>query len=76
MPRRQGPYPVVRKISPLVYELDFPEDSRIYLVISIVYLLRYRAYDDFFKCIFVPPGPVEYGAEIDISGDDVCDRKH
>src|SRR6266566_4521121 len=76
MPRRQGPYPVVRKISPLAYELDLTDDSHIYPVIFIVYLLRYYTRNDPFKCIPALPGPVEYGAETDMSGDDACDGKH
>ncbi len=73
---RQGPYPVVRKISPLTYELDFPEDSRIYPMISIVYLLYYRTHDDPFKRISILSGSVEYDAETNTSGDDVRNGKH
>jgi len=63
---------VVRKVFPFVYELDFLFDAKIYLVVSIVYLSRYRAYEDLFGCI--PPflGPVEHGlgTDIETSGDD------
>ncbi len=45
-------------------------------MIFIVYLLRYRIYDDLFKHIPILLGPVEYDAEIDISGDDVRDGKY
>ncbi len=76
MLRRQGSYLVVRKISPLVYELDLTDDSRIYPVISIAYLSRYHVRDDPFKCTLAPPGPVEYSAETDMFGDDTRDRKH
>src|SRR6266566_6719031 len=40
MPRRLGLYPIVRKISPFVYELDLPTSNCIYFVISIIYLTR------------------------------------
>ncbi len=76
MLRRQGPYLIVRKIFLFVYELDFPEDSRIYPMISIVYLLRYRVYNDLFKRIFAFPGFVEYSAETNTSGNDVRNGKH
>src|SRR6266566_4549869 len=46
MSRRQRPYLVVRKVSPFVYELDFPFGVKIYPVVSIVYLFRYRMYED------------------------------
>ena len=76
MSRRQGPYPIVRKISPLAYELDLPADNRIHPVISIVYLTRYHTTDDPYNCILPPPGPVEYGTESDsTSGDDERDGK-
>ncbi len=76
MPRRQGPYPIVRKISPLAYELDLPAGNRIHPVISIAYLTRYHATDDPYNRIPPPPGPVEYGTESDsTSGDDERDGK-
>ena len=73
---RQRLYLIVRKISFLVYKLDFPEDFRIYPMIFIVYLLCYRVYDDPFKRILVLPGFIEYGAETNTSGDDARDGKH
>ncbi len=76
MPRRQGLYFIVRKISLLVYELDLADDFRIYPMISIAYLLRYYICDDLFKCIPAFPGFVEYSAETDIFGDDVYNKKH
>ncbi|SRR6266699_2144988 len=39
MPRRLGPYPIVRKIFPFAYELDLPAGNRIHPVIFIVYLM-------------------------------------
>src|SRR6266699_1402024 len=76
MPRRQGPYPIVRKISPLAYELDLPAGNRRHPVISIVYLTRYYATDDPYNRIPLPSGPVEYRTESDsMSGDDERDGK-
>ncbi len=76
MPRRQGPYPIVRKISPLAYKLDLTDNSRIHPVISIAYLSQYHVRDDPFKRIPALPGPVEYSAEMDTSNDNTHDRKH
>ncbi len=45
-------------------------------MISIMYLSRYYICDDLFKRIPASLDPVEYGAETDTSGDNVCDRKH
>ena len=56
--------------------MDLTDDSRIYPVISIAYLLRYYVCNDLFKRISVLPGPVEYGAETDTFGDNAYDRKH
>src|SRR6266699_7325631 len=76
MPRRQRLYPIVRKISPLAYELDLPTGNRIHPMISIAYLTRYYVSDDPYNRILPPPGPVEYGLESDsISGDDERDGK-
>jgi len=60
----------------LAYELDLTDDSRIHPIISIVYLSQYHVRDDPFKRIPAPPGPVEYSAETDMSGDDARDGKH
>ncbi len=70
MPRRLGLYPIVRKISPLVYELDLLIGNRIYPVISIAYLIRYYVNDDPYNCILPSPGPVEYGSESDSTSND------
>ncbi len=71
MPRRLGPYPIVRKISPLAYELDLPTGNRIYFMISIVYLMRYYANDDPYNRILLFPGLMKYGSESDSTlGDD------
>ena len=76
MPRRQGPYPIVRKISPLAYELDLPAGNRIHLMISIIYLTRYYTTDNPYNRIPPLPGLVEYGIESDsISSDDERDGK-
>src|SRR6266566_8662581 len=76
MPRRLGLYPIVRKISPLAYELDLSTGNRIYLVIFIAYLTQYYTNDDFYNRILLFLGPVEYGSESDsTSGDDERDGK-
>ncbi len=76
MPRRLGLYPIVRKISSFAYELDLSTGNRIYLVISIAYLMRYYVSDDPYNRILLPPDPVEYGSESDsISNDDERDGK-
>src|SRR6266566_3643724 len=76
MPRRLKPYPIVRKISPFAYELDLSANNHIYLVISIVYLMRYYANDDPYNRILLLLGLVEYGSESDsMSGDDERDNK-
>ncbi len=74
--RRQKPYFIIRKISSLVYKLDFLEDSCIYPMIFIVYLSCYQTHDDLFKYIFIFLSPVEYITETNISGDNVRNRKH
>ena len=76
MPCRLGLYPIVRKISPLAYELDLPTGNRIYPVISITYLMRYHVNDDLYNRILPPPGPMEYGSESDSTlGDNERDSK-
>ncbi len=70
MPRRLGPYPIVRKISPFTYELDLPVGNRIYPMIFITYLTRYHASDNLYNCILPLPGPVEYGSESDSTSND------
>ena len=76
MPRRLGLYPIVRKISPLAYELDLSTSNRIHSVISITYLTRYHINDDPYNCILPSPGSMEYGSESDsILNDDERDGK-
>jgi len=73
MPRRQGSYTIVRKVSPLAYELDFPPQDgpgrRLHPVVSIQYLKRYKTDEDPFDRIPPPPGPVEYEGDSDDTGD-------
>ncbi len=54
---------MVRKVLSLVYELDIPpfeSGKGIHPVISFSHLSRYRTYEDPFKCVSLPLGPVEY----------------
>ncbi len=74
--RRQGPYSIVRKISPLAYKLDILLDSCIHSVVSIAYLIRYRLYEDIFGRTFPFLGPVEAGTDTNTSGDDIRDGKY
>ncbi len=76
MLRRLKLYPIVRKISLFVYELDLPTNNRIYPVIFITYLTRYYTNDDLYNRILLPPDPMEYGSESDsILNDDERDGK-
>jgi len=71
MPCRQGPYPIVRKLSPLAYKLDLPAGNRIYPMIFITYLIQYHTTDDSYNYIPLPPGPIEYRTKSDsMSSDD------
>ena len=45
-------------------------------MISIAYLSQYHTRNDPFKHTLALPGPIEYSAKTDISGDNVCDGKH
>ncbi len=63
IPRYQGLYTMVRKVSPLTYELDIPPPKSgkdIHPVISLNHLSRYRIHEDPFKRISLSLEPVEY----------------
>ena len=75
MPRREGPYPVIRKVSPLAYELDIPAGTKIHPVVSIAYLSRYRLHEDLFQCVSPLPSPIEYNNS-NTSGDSEQEGKH
>ncbi len=76
MPRRLGLYPIVRKISPFVYELDLPTGNCIHPVIFIAYLIRYYVSDDPYNRILPSPGLIKYGSESDsMLSDDERDGK-
>jgi hypothetical protein len=62
-PPRTGPFKVVRVISPLAYELEFPDTSQVHPVVSIAHLLPARVQDDPFNRQTVPPGPVTFSDE-------------
>ena len=54
---------MVRKVLPLAYKLDIPPSKSgkgIHPMISLNHLSRYRIHEDPFKCVPLPPGPVEY----------------
>ena len=51
----------------LVYELNLLFEARIYPTISIVYLTRYRVYDDLFGYILLPLDFIEYNVSSNIT---------
>ncbi len=64
MAKRQGPYIVIRKITPLTYKLDlYDNDLQIHPVINIQYLTPYKCSDDPFHRIPPPPDPIEYNSD-------------
>ncbi len=76
MPRRQGPYTVVRKISPLAYKLDIPAYTKVHPMISVAYFSRYRTYEDPYHRVAPPLGPVECGSDSETSADEARDGQH
>jgi hypothetical protein len=70
LPRRDGPYTIIRKISPLAYELQLPTASKIHPVVSIQYLTPYNCDDDPFKRRQPEPGPLDYHSQTE-SDDEV-----
>ncbi len=68
---RQGLYCVICKVMPLVYELNI-DNSKIYLVISIQYFIRYHSREDPFQCRSKESGLLEYADSI--SSDSEIDR--
>jgi hypothetical protein len=62
-PRRKGPYKIMKKVTPLAYQLDLPESARIYPVVSIQYLTPYTCKDNPFDRVQPPPGPLEYHSD-------------
>lgn len=63
-PPRGGPFKIIRKVTPLAYELDFDKDDPVFRghpVISIQYLLPYEYDDDPFSRQPPKPEPVVYG---------------
>lgn len=67
--RQLGPFKIIRKVSPLAYELDLPQQqgagARLHPVISIQHLRPGHLHDDPFERTAKPPGPVEYGSDSD-----------
>ena len=61
MPRRQGPFSVIRKVTDLTYKLNLPHNLKVHPVISVQYLTPYDCRDNPFHRQPPPPGPVEYG---------------
>lgn len=70
MPEREGPYTVIRKVSPLAYELDFNKatrNRRVHPVVSIQYLSRYKADNDPFHRRKQTPALVTYRDSITVA---------
>jgi len=65
MPRRLKLYSIVRKISPLAYELDLSTSNRIHPIISIAYLIWYHVYNDLYNRVPPPSSPIKYRTESD-----------
>ncbi len=65
MPCRLELYPIVRKISSFIYELDLLAGNRIYPVIFIIYLIRYYINDDPYNRILPFPDLIKYRLESD-----------
>ncbi|KAM7203063.1 hypothetical protein V8F33_002411, partial [Rhypophila sp. PSN 637] len=57
--QRSGPWKVVRKVDRLAYELNFPESSRVHLVVSVAHLSPTPEGKDPFGREEVTPGPVQ-----------------
>ena len=53
-----GPYPVTKKFSPLVYELDLPAGTKFHPWFNIEKLKQYHASPERFDTRSVPPPPV------------------
>lgn len=69
-PRRAGPYTIIRKVTPLAYELELPASTRIHPVISIQYLSAYNCDEDPFERRHPAPGPLEYNEHSDSSANE------
>ena len=58
--KREGPYTITRKVTPLAYELELPKGSKIHPVISVQYLTKYNCDNDPFQRRPPPPRPIDY----------------
>lgn len=68
-PKREGPYEITRKVTPLAYELKLPVNSKIHPVISVQYLTLYNCDDDPFQRRLPLPGPLQYHEQSEYSDD-------
>ena len=76
MLQRQRPYIVIGKVSLLVYKLDIPVHTKIHPVIFVVYLSRYRIYEDLYHCVLLSFGSVECGSDSETSVNEARDGQH
>jgi hypothetical protein len=68
-PKREGPYEITRKVTPLAYELKLPVNSKIHPVINVHHLTPYHCDDVPFQRRPPPPGPLQYHEQSDHSDD-------
>ena len=74
-PRKLGPYKIIRKVSPVSYELELPKNIRIHPVIHVSELEPY--YEDKFGRKQKPPPPIIVNEEEEYEVEEILDkRKH
>jgi hypothetical protein len=59
MPKRYGPYQIVKKISPVAYQLQLPPTMKIHDVFHIDLLLPYKAMEEYGESYTCPPPLME-----------------
>ena len=57
-PRFVGPYPVIKQVSPVAYELELPNTWRIHPVFHVSLLKKYNQSDKFVSRQQPPPDPI------------------
>jgi hypothetical protein len=73
-PKRFGPFEITRKISPLVYELDLPDEYRLENPFNISLLHRFRAPNSEDQ-VFHPPPAFFAAGEPEYEVDRILDRR-
>jgi hypothetical protein len=63
-PKKLGPFRIIRKVSPLAYELELPDSMRNHPVISVIHLEQAKE-DPFERTVPTTPPPLtENGEEV------------